>query len=919
MLKTINISPKIDVNPRDLEKARSAIVWLASRCDFASTSDGKGFSGPDAVLGHALAEKEVWSPGETAAAFRLIVKYKKQLLSAQIDTTGLEAVRAALEKQLGAVRVRARDMVNGDVRVVDDTIVIKTSYHSGLLAEIKELVGRKWNPDLRHETCTLCAENAADIEDIAVRYGLKLHKHSQWDQLVPARRVDHTATEVLIYGVNARQVVLSLPEKTGKPAIDEKNFSAINILNPTCIAIPLKSWVIRRATLWLSGLDERDPNFARLHWAADDILTIMGDAYPKALQDERALYGLASATTLPQTSQEPIASTLPPGMVQRLMPHQWVAIHALLNKPQAILADQQGLGKTVEILAALESANAYPAVVCAPATAVLNWRDEVNRWLPHRRVCALGGKVGKREQGSSLENADIVVINYESFAKYADELAVRVPRSLVADEAQYLKGYDSARTKAIKEFCRSVGVQRIIAATGTPVVNRPSELLTLLTLLPDMLAELGGFQCFAARYCQATCHKSKWTSWWDYSGAANLGELANRIRETGRFVRRDKASVLPDLAAKRHEFEAVALCNQAEYTHAADDFSSWLKTQIKPYASPKKRQVVEDDDDLDSSSGIELFARFVGFTANEIAQFDLDRSEAIRRMTALRRLVGRGKIPAAVQRIKGIVKDEKLIVFAVHVEVQEALVAALTSDEGPPLSITGDMPAKARHEAIACFQENPKAKVIVCSLKAAQTAITLTAATRVLMVEMDWTPSTLEQAEDRAHRIGQTQQVTVTYLHAIDTLDDRMATIVKDKQAKIGILAATTAVHGFKRDGTPRKRPAGPGRSRLDHATRVARRKRSKAAWQEKNLAYMRSYMQTRRLNLKIKRAEEDIKVYNRIKDMTLVSMRYAMDDREMSFSEYKKTLESARKDAELATANLAKLQIKVKDIKQDE
>lgn len=188
MLKTVNTSMKVNVNPLDLEKARFAIGWLASRCDFASSNDGMGFSGTDAVLGHALAEKDVWSSRETATALHLVVKYKKQLLVAQIDTSGLETASAEVIKSIGKGRVRAREMVSGDVRVADNAIIIKTdSYNAKLVDEIKELIGRRWDPKLSQNTCTLCAENAAEVEEMAQRYGLKLHKHRGWAQLVPTR------------------------------------------------------------------------------------------------------------------------------------------------------------------------------------------------------------------------------------------------------------------------------------------------------------------------------------------------------------------------------------------------------------------------------------------------------------------------------------------------------------------------------------------------------------------------------------------------------------------------------------------------------------------------------------------------------------------------------------------------------------
>lgn len=910
----------MQIKPLDLKKAQLAIEWLAARCDFAVTSDGQGFSGTDAVLGHALAEKEVWSPREMLAALGMIVKYKKQMLQGNLDISGLDSVRADLTRELGAKeRITKREMASGEIFVEGNSIILKTGYNPALVAEIKELIGRTW--DGKQNTCSLCAENATAVEDIAVRYGLKLKKHEGWEQLLSTRSVECRDGLLLIHGVNAGQITRSFPDRIGKPEVDETVFKAVHRVADLSIAIPLKSWIIRPALLWLTSLDKRDQNLARLSWARDAVSRILGDAdvYAKCLQDERANYSRASAISLPQDARATIAATLPTEVVNRLMPHQWVAIQVLLDSPQAFLADQQGLGKTIEILAALESARAFPAIVLAPATALLNWRDEITSWLPHRKVSVLGGGIGKRDQGVALSSADVVIINYESFSNNADSLAALRPQALVADEAQYLKGHDSVRTKAVKKFCKTSRVKRIIAATGTPIMNRPSELLTLLTLLPDLLNELGGFDRFASRYCQATLHGSRSRSWWVYSGAANLGELSNRLRETGRFVRREKAFVLPELVAKRREFQEVEISNRSEYSQAADDFKNWLKIQISIYGR-NRHKTQSLDDDAGEASQLELAAAELGFTASEIAALQLDReerAEGIRRMTALRQLAGVGKVQAAVQWIQQTVKDEKLIVFAHHREVQDALVAALTSSSGEPLAINSEMTAKARRESILSFQNDPSARIIVCSLKAAQTAITLTAAQRVLMVELDWTPGSLEQAEDRAHRIGQLGQVNVTYLCAAGTLDDRMEVILAEKRVKIDAITSS-APYGYRKDGAPRQQLPGPGRPRLDPVTRAERRKSSKSGWQARNTEYMRDYMRTRRLEAKIKVAREVIEDYKSLERLGFEGMRRATGIRNYRPSEYQSELVEAQTKAESAQEFLKKIQPTVKDNNQE-
>lgn len=837
----------------------SALQWVSGRCDGAVSADGEGFSGTDAALGNALAEKSVWSPAETQAALRLIVKYKNQIDQAGLSRKGLDELGAFLAAERGrdAPQLRKRDVVSGtiSVDVVAEKIVLKTGYHDMLVRQIRELVGREWDGATKRWTCTLCAENAFAVEELAERWGFELRKHAAWEQLAPLRKVSHDARWLRIDGINARAIVKSLPQLQGRPEVDERAFSAIRASGDGTIEIALRSWVIREARLWFEGLpEEQEP---RLAWAREQVSSILDVAYPQALQEERALYVRASAAKLEGVEYEDMRSTLPAALSAQLMPHQWVAVQALVQREQCLLADEQGLGKSLEILAALEATRSFPAVVVVPATAILNWRDEVAQWLPHRKVALAGGGVGKKEQGVPFAEADLIVLNYESFEKHAGEMVAVRPKALVADEGQYLKTHDSARTEAVKEFRAASGVGRVIVASGTPVLNRPSELLTLLTLLPDLLAELGGFARFASRYCAATQQRAGRQSYWDFSGSANLGELANRLRESGRFVRREKASVLPTLPAKQREEFAVEISNRPEYELAKQDLAAWLKTK-STHSGKQKRNKDEGE-----AAALRATVEWMGWSeedAREVGLGTADRAEALRRVGALRQLAGAGKITAAAQWIGHVVKNEKLVVFAYHIDVQRALVAALDeAGTAAPLEITGDMTAKARHAAICAFQQDPKHRVIVCSLSAARTAITLTAAKRALIVELDWSPAGLEQAEDRVHRIGQVGQVTITYLRATDTLDDRMLSILDRKRVVISKIAAGDAPYGYKPDGTTRLRPAGPGRRPLDATTRAEHRRASKAKWQAANPEYTRDYMRDRRLAMRVEAARRDI------------------------------------------------------------
>ena len=763
-----------------IKTVRKAIQWLAAECDGAQSRDGMGFSGVDTSLGHALTHKEVWSDEEALTAGALAKKYRGQLGAAGIRISGIDDIDRRLKEKVGkhANRLSAKDVVQGKIWVSGDQIHIRATYREEVVARVRNLIGRKYDGETHTWSCSLCSENAHDVETISNDFGIPLIKHDGWSDLKATRSLLVEGNQIIVEGVNAH-MLSRRAKQIGDPARDEMALGAWQMLSQTRAMYPLRSWLISPELARAEAMDESDP----LHWAKKDIVSALTAASVGAAMQEHEHALAATALALSADAAERVRDALPASVADRLMPHQFVAVEAALKHRHLLFADEQGLGKTIEVLASLEATASWPAVVLVPAAAALKWAAESRTLLPLRRVAVRGGGVGKRDQGCDLHEADLVVINYESFAQHSAALAGIHPMALVADEAQYLKGYDSARTKAVKEFLGKAGVPRVIAATGTPVMNRPAELLTLLTVLPDLLSSLGGFVYFAARYCCATLRTTTWASYWDYTGAANLEELAVRLPASGGFIRRQKSEVLPSLPKKRHETLQVQLSNAHEYEHAVADFRSWLNTRPLKQKRSRGRGRSGDVD------GGEVEGSSAALTwINDVADIDADRlypddkQEALRRIAALRQLTGEGKVSAAADLMCKIAGEEKVVVFAHHIAVQNALLAKAVAEGIKAVSITGAQAARARANAIQAFQTQDDVRAIVCSLKAAQTAIDLFASRRALFSELDWTPASLAQAEDRLHRIGQTREVIVTYLTAPGTLDERMLELLDEKR-----------------------------------------------------------------------------------------------------------------------------------------
>jgi hypothetical protein len=142
------------------------------------------------------------------------------------------------------------------------------------------------------------------------------------------------------------------------------------------------------------------------------------------------------------------------------------------------------------------------------------------------------------------------------------------------------------------------------------------------------------------------------------------------------------------------------------------------------------------------------------------------------------------KAPLVAEYCKELLDSvEKLVIFAWHADVIDLLVRELAKFH--PVSLTGQTPQERRQGIVDTFQTDPTCRAFIGNMQAAGVGITLTAASTVLFAELDWVPGNITQAEDRCHRIGQTDNVTVFHVVLENSIDEKLATTLVDKQAVI--------------------------------------------------------------------------------------------------------------------------------------
>lgn len=442
---------------------------------------------------------------------------------------------------------------------------------------------------------------------------------------------------------------------------------------------------------------------------------------------------------------------VPPGLTY--MPFQKAGIEYALQRKDVLLADEMGLGKTIQAIGII---NASPEIkkvlIICPASLKINWYRELNKWLIWK--CKLIDIVDAKHKRLSL--ADIHIINYDILKKFEDQFVNITYDLLIADEVHYCKSHKAQRSKAFYNIAEKAKMKAYL--TGTPIINRPSELYHIVNSLGFGMS----WYEFMTKFTGAKKRKIKGKSHWNTSGSLNLHELQTNLREKI-MIRRLKEDVLTDLPAKLRQI--IELPATGIIAEQIEKEKTWLKSYHdfkKQYATQKDKAINKED----YKKIVEKFKEFNVISFSEIAH--------IRHETAV------AKIPAVIAHLKDALEAEnKVVFFAHHRDVLNAV-----HEEFFKISVlfTGQTSFTNRQQAVDLFQNNQNTKLFCGSIQAAGVGITLTASSTVIFGELDWTPSSISQAEDRCHRIGQKDSVLVQHLLVDGSIDVRIAKIIIAKQ-----------------------------------------------------------------------------------------------------------------------------------------
>src|SRR3990167_241721 len=531
--------------------------------------------------------------------------------------------------------------------------------------------------------------------------------------------------------------------------------------------------VPKAAGFWWHGLDCARPkcgaceaDIGRGWWTfRKEIAACLAQYADESCKAE--LLSVGEAVEASKAMNSDISIPHPDGLEYR--PFQKAGIAYAMGKRSALIADEMGLGKTIQ---ALGTINADPAIkrvlVICPASLRINWEREARKWLvrPFDFQIISDGK-------STIELKEnlFLVTNYDLVRKkeIRDQILSIDWDLMVMDESHKLKNPKAQQTKSVLghkgkgETTEGIvsKAKRSLFLTGTPILNRPIELYPLLNgIMPN---EWGTFFGFAKRYCAA--YQSKWG--WDFSGASHLDELQDRLRANC-MVRRLKKDVLTELPPKRRQIVELP-------TNGA---SKAVEAERKKWSSIEEDlSQLRDELDLAHAAGNpEEYEKAVK-RLRDASKVAFTEISILRHETAL------AKLPKVVEHLEELLENgQKIVLFAHHHDVIEGIQSALAEREIHSVVLTGQTSPVDRQVAVDSFQNNENVQIFVGSIGAAGVGITLTASSTVVFAELDWVPGNVTQAEDRCHRIGQSESVLVQHLVLDGSLDARMAKALVEKQ-----------------------------------------------------------------------------------------------------------------------------------------
>jgi SWI/SNF-related matrix-associated actin-dependent regulator 1 of chromatin subfamily A len=421
-----------------------------------------------------------------------------------------------------------------------------------------------------------------------------------------------------------------------------------------------------------------------------------------------------------------------------LLPYQRVGVDAIhARNCRVLLADEQGLGKTIQTLVLLKEANLWPACVVCPAGLKRHWAREAATHVDIGSVILDSTTPhGLKEIRQAAEQKQLLIINYDILGSWLPFLQSLKLQLLGADECHLLANMGSRRSRAF--WALAQGVPGLLFLSGTPLVAKPWQLYPVLSML-DPERWNSPFS-FGMEFC-ADANRNYGR--WQFSGAKNMHKLHRILKESVMILRTAK-EVLPDLPPLRRSVVLLDVADLSEYREAETDLIAWIaKTDMG-------------------------------------AAWRAARAERWVRCTRLKQLAAALKLPAAMVWLdcQLAASDSKLLVGTMHKAVMEVLLERYGHIA---VHIDGSCSQKQRQEAEDKIRHDDDTRILFGQQISTGLGLNLPEVRTVVSLELPWSPGLSLQFEKRTHRLTSTQPVNSYYLAAAQTIEERIFKILQKK------------------------------------------------------------------------------------------------------------------------------------------
>ena len=420
-----------------------------------------------------------------------------------------------------------------------------------------------------------------------------------------------------------------------------------------------------------------------------------------------------------------------------------------------ILADDMGLGKTVQMLSIIagyieEAEEKRASIVICPSSLTLNWQNEAEKFTNKLKTLVIRGSAAERKKQISMANDyDIIITSYDSLKRDIEiykELKYKF-RYAITDEAQYLKNSNTQNAKAVKEILADTRY----ALTGTPIENSLAELWSIFDyIMPGYLFK---YKKFKAEYETPIVKEN------NEKAMSKLKMLIEPF-----VLRRTKKQVLTELPEKT----ITVLNNQMK----EEQEKIYLN-----YLAQAKQEVAETID----LKGFEKSHIQVLAALTRLRQICCHPSLFIKNYNQ-----GSSKLEQCVEIVKDAIEaGHKILLFSGYTSMFEIIEKELKENNISYFKLTGSTKVDDRIRMVDEFNINKDIKVFLISLKAGGTGLNLTGADMVIHYDPWWNASAENQATDRAHRIGQKNNVQVYKLITKNSIEEKIYELQQKKSELI--------------------------------------------------------------------------------------------------------------------------------------